>query len=358
MKQKGKTGRKIVIGALAVLLAAIVILGVMFQGAVRSVFSVEKVDEYPLYTMDYKADYGLDEFMETGAANDQELVQFIIKKLMKGLPVKITIPDLGCSTFRAQTPEGDSIFGRNFDNAYAPAMLVHTAPKNGYESISMVNLSFMGYGEDYLPDTVKDRILALAVPYIPLDGINEKGLTVGVLQLNVEPTNQDTGKTDINTTSAIRMLLDKAADVGEALDLLQQYDMHSSANSCYHFQISDAAGRSVIVEYVDNVFTVLEEETPYQACTNFFLAEGDFFNIGGGQDRYQILMDGLKETDGVLTEEQGMDLLSAASQPLKPNEEGKITGTQWSAVYNNNDLTVDITMGLDYENVYSYSIEK
>ena len=43
------------------------------------------------------------------------------------------------------------------------------------------------------------------------------GLTIGVLQLNVEPTQQDTEKTDITTTSAIRMVLDKAATVDEAV---------------------------------------------------------------------------------------------------------------------------------------------
>jgi hypothetical protein len=69
--------------------------------------------------------------------------------------------------------------------------------------------------------------------------VNEKGLSIGVLQLDVEPTHQDNGHTDITTSSAIRLILDRAATVDEAVELLRRYDMHSSANACFHFQIAD-----------------------------------------------------------------------------------------------------------------------
>lgn len=57
--------------------------------------------------MDYAADYGLDEFLEQGgASNDAELIDFVVSRLLKGLPIKIELPDLACSTFNAETPEG------------------------------------------------------------------------------------------------------------------------------------------------------------------------------------------------------------------------------------------------------------
>ena len=52
-------------------------------------------------------------------------------------------------------------------------------------------------------------------------------------------------------------MLDKAANVDEALELLAQYDMHSSAGSCYHFQLADAQGNSAVAEYIDNEFEVI-----------------------------------------------------------------------------------------------------
>lgn len=111
---------------------------------------------------------------------------------MKGLPLSINIPDLGCSTFIAQNKDSGYLFGRNFDMDYSPSVLVKTKPKNGYASVSMVNLGFVGYNEKHLPDTLKDSLVTLAAPYAPLDGMNEKGLAVGVLLIDTKPTNQNT----------------------------------------------------------------------------------------------------------------------------------------------------------------------
>ena len=67
----------------------------------------------------------------------------------------------------------------------------------------MVNLSYIGFGEDKLPTSLLDSLLTLAAPYVPLDGLNEKGLAVGVLLIDTEPTDQQTDKPDITTTTAI-----------------------------------------------------------------------------------------------------------------------------------------------------------
>ena len=68
--------------------------------------------------------------------------------------------------------------------------------------------------------------------------------------------------------------------------------MHSSANSCYHFQIADATGKSVVVEYIDNEMKLVEPTEGYQAATNFLLTPGDY-TFGKGQDRYATIMNGL-----------------------------------------------------------------
>ena len=56
--------------------------------------------------------------------------------------------------------------------------------------------------------------------------MNERGLAVSVNMIqDSEDINQDTAKPDITTTTAIRLLLDKAADVEEALKLLRMHPM-------------------------------------------------------------------------------------------------------------------------------------
>lgn len=346
------------VGITGLVLVVLVVGGFygMFHNELKTLHSIEKKNEYPLYTMEYAGDYGLDEFLKVGANNDQELVEFVINRILKGLPLEINIPSLGCSTFLAKNAESEGyLFGRNFDLTYSPGMFVRTKPENGYASISMVNLGFIGYGEEKLPDTLKDSLLTLAAPYAPLDGMNEKGLCVGVLLIDTEPTNQQTEKIDITTTTAIRMLLDKAATVEEAVEMLSKYDMHSSANSCYHFQIADATGKSVVVEYIDNEMKLVEPTEGYQAATNFLLTPGDY-TFGKGQDRYATIMNGLKEKNGVVGEKEEMGLLEAAAQTPHRTEKGTISSTQWSVVYDMEKLSAIISMGRDYTEQYTYPV--
>ena len=365
-------GAKRIVARVLIALVALVIVAVgavafMFRHEIATVASIRKVNDYPMYTMDYEGDYGIDEFLEQGgASNDAELIEFVVQHLMKGLPITIELPDLACSTFNATTPEGEAIFGRNFDLSYSPSMLVRTDPDDGYASISMVNLGFLGYGDDKLPDSPTSSITALAAPYAPLDGVNEAGLAVGVLLIDTDPTNQQTDRVDITTTTAIRLMLDKCATVDEAIELLDRYDMHSSANSCYHFQIADASGTSVVVEYIDDEISVLEaddvttagapaEGQTYMAATNFLLTPGEY-DFGGGQDRYEIVMEGLTAADGVLTEEAAMDLLAACAQEPHLNSRGEESATQWSVVYNLDEPGATIAVGMDYEDVFEVGL--
>lgn len=365
-------GAKRIVARVLIALVALVIVAVgavafKFRHEIATVASIRKVNDYPMYTMDYDGDYGIDEFLEQGgASNDAELIEFVVQHLMKGLPITIELPDLACSTFNATTPEGEAIFGRNFDLSYSPSMLVRTDPDDGYASISMVNLGFLGYGDDKLPDSPTSSITALAAPYAPLDGVNEAGLAVGVLLIDTDPTNQQTDRVDITTTTAIRLMLDKCATVDEAIELLGRYDMHSSANSCYHFQIADASGTSVVVEYIDDEISVLEaddvttagapaEGQTYMAATNFLLTPGEY-DFGGGQDRYAIVMEGLTAAGGVLTEEAAMDLLAACAQEPHLNSRGEESATQWSVVYNLDEPGATIAVGMDYEDVFEVSL--
>ncbi len=146
-QRKNMLRKKIPLYILAIVILLTAGVGFLFRSEIKTVNSIEKVDDYGVYTMEYAGDYGFDEFLEVGASNDEELIAFVARKLLKGLPITITGPKLSCTTFNAVTPRGEFIFGRNFDMDYSPAVLIHTKPDNGYESISMVNLAFLGYND-------------------------------------------------------------------------------------------------------------------------------------------------------------------------------------------------------------------
>ena len=342
--------RRILFVLLSVVLLAVVAALAVFQGEIRTLLHIRQLTDR-FFIIDIKSDYALSDFMERGAKNDAELAEFIIKKTLKGLPVTLKIPKLGCSTFNARTPGGEYLFGRNFDNYDAQFALVHTRPRHGYESISMVDLSFVGFDRSPF-----GRALALSAPYLPLDGMNEKGLAVAVLQLHTAATDQNTEKPDITTTSAIRILLDTCATVTEAIECLSRYDMHSSAHAPYHFQLADASGDSATVEYLDDKLTVVRNPHGSLCTTNFVLAPGAYFNHGKGQSRHAALTQALEKTGGIATEDGCMALLSSVQMTNARYVNNKTAQTLWSAVYNNSARTVALCCNRDYATVYRFSV--
>lgn len=322
--------------------------------SLNSIKNVSSDSNAPFFTMDYTADYKLDKFMQQGAANTTQLISFV-GSYITGFPnigrtLKLNIPAFGCSTFSAATPDGQQLFGRNFDeNSDSPAMLVRTHPTNGYASISMVDLGFLKYTNQDLPTNKLNSLKTLAVPYTPLDGMNEKGLTMAVLQLDGSPTNQtDSSKNDITTTSAIRMVLDKADSVDSALALLNQYNMHDPSMGEFHYQISDASGKSVVVEYINNKMSVVDTNH----ATNFMVSPS-VFGTGHGQDRYETLSNELTKSNDTLTDVQAMNLLHEVAQYGKASTK---SWTRWSMIYNKSNGTVNAVIGRDYDTQRTYSI--
>ena len=209
----------------------------------------------------YEGEDGFAAFLAGGGAKtDQEVVQFLVSKLFAGNRSGLTMDTqvFGCSTLSVQNTEGGYFFGRNFDWNTCDALVVTSYPQDGYASISTVNLGFIRQGAGMAGGLLNDDMMTIAALYSPLDGMNEKGLCISVNMIQDGASiSQDTDKPDITTTTAIRLLLNQAATVEEALDLLGQYDLHASMNYMVHFAIADAAGNSVAVEYIDNEMVVV-----------------------------------------------------------------------------------------------------
>ena len=135
-----------------VLILAVVALGAwrMFGTFVVAARSIYKLQD-GLYVMEYRGDYGFDKFLaQGGAADDPAVADYLIGFLSGGFYKKpdneITPGDYGCTTVCVKDKNGAVYFGRNFDWEKARAMIVHTVPKNGYESLSTCCLDFLGFG--------------------------------------------------------------------------------------------------------------------------------------------------------------------------------------------------------------------
>ena len=351
-------------------------------GKLEMIHSMKDLDgNGRLYEIDYNQDYMLDSVMQPGITEQTELFRHIDSLLFDNLPAENAEVKYGagCSAFAAQEAEGKGfLMGRNYDfrhftpdnKSYLPtsAILVRTAPEGGKKSISMVDGLNLGFGQGFYNDGKTDLSMLMALPYAALDGINEDGFAIGVLALNEKQTNQQTGKQRIGTTVAIRMMLDKASTVREAIEMLKNYDMDMRGNghSNYHFFMADATGDYAIVEYTfdkdrtePKVMEVFTADDSLRCVTNFYVAPSmtgttDGWGSSHGKDRYENLRKTLDEKKHVMKEDEAMQLLEKVSQP--PTEE-LTSQTQWSALYNLTEKTLRLTILREYAKEYNFRIE-
>ena len=90
---------------------------------------------YGLYSMDVPYRYDLDRIIERGLGADQGNMDAILAEALPLVPVHMQAPQFGCSAFTLASGEG-VLMGRNYDFRFdTSAMLVHSAPADGYESI-------------------------------------------------------------------------------------------------------------------------------------------------------------------------------------------------------------------------------
>lgn len=294
----------------------------------------------------YEGGYGFDDFLsQGGAASDAQVVEFLSSYLGGAVP-PLQTEGFGCSALSVSSPEGHALFGRNFDWNACEALIVQAAPPEGYASISTVNMGFLGNYLDKFPAQAR----TLAALYAPLDGMNDQGLCVAVLMIQDHASiSQDAGKSDLTTTTAVRLLLDKAADVEEALALLEQYDLHSSMGMMVHFALADADGNSVAVEYIGDKMVVMG--TPI--LTNFYLAEGEKQGVGTAQShtRFDILTDALAQSPS-MTLEQLRDAMDSVSK----DNFGEFESTEWTVAYDQSTGEVRYYHRENYETAYLFQV--
>ena len=330
-QRKKKKIRFIIISVSATLLFLLILLWVFFRNELRSLMSLKKLDDYGMYQMIYYGDYGFDEFLEIGAAHDSDIEAFVTKRLLKGLPINLGVTGDGCTAFVTKNERGEILFGRNFDFQYAPSLQIYTAPSHGYASVSTVNLAFAGYSENHLPDGgVFERFFTVAAPFLPFDGMNEKGLAIALLAVPEAAPPYDPDKVTLNTTTAIRLVLDKAATVEEAVELLKQYNIYFSGDVECHFLIADANGNSSIIEYYDNEVQVIQMDGEYQIASNFIAYNG--LNIGEGYtefERYDKVQSTIELNNGILDTDKAILLLADVGVL-----DGTVDKLQWSVLYN------------------------
>ncbi|MGB2567307.1 carcinine hydrolase/isopenicillin-N N-acyltransferase family protein [Micromonospora citrea] len=207
----------------------------------RTLASLRRVGDLPLYEMTYVGGYDA----------------------TVGTDARPASGPFGCSLFAAGGDPSRPLFARNFDWGPHPAMVLRTDPPDGYASVSMVDLSYLGVG----PDPTGDRRL-LNAPLLPFDGMNERGLAVGLAADDHATAKPVPGRPTVGSVRILRLVLDRAATVDEAVAVFERHNLDFEGGPPLHYLLADAAGRSAVVEFVDGAMRVQRGEGRWQALTN------------------------------------------------------------------------------------------
>ena len=384
--------RRIACALAALVIALAVAVFALWHNELATLASFQKLSDRDeahrdgaVYQIKVSGDYSFDEFLSRGgASNDAELISFVTRSITKGIiPMHIKTSSIACSAFTADTQSGDRVFGRNYDFSATNTAIVYTDPGEGrHASYSTIDLSFLGLDADKDVETVGQKILTLAAPYVPLDGINDAGVACGIFMSyqgegKGTPTDTQTDKPDLTSTTLLRLILDYADSVEDAVALAQQYDLHDSASSCFHYMVADSTGRSAILEWVGtdadhdadgaerqlnvlwNDTDALSDSADWQVVTNFIKTLGYYDGTTAemkGLDRYEHLAAALRETDGIVADKNAaMDLLASVGRRTWNNDDSN-SNTVHSVVYDLTDKSV-LWVGNEHYGEEAYTFE-
>ena len=384
--------RRIACALAALVIALAVAVFALWHNELATLASFQKLSDRDeahrdgaVYQINVSGDYSFDEFLsQGGASNDAELISFVTRSITKGIiPMHIKTSSIACSAFTADTQSGDRVFGRNYDFSATNTAIVYTDPGEGrHASYSTIDLSFLGLDADKDVETIGQKFLTLAAPYVPLDGINDAGVACGIFMSyqgegKGTPTDTQTDKPDLTSTTLLRLILDYADSVEDAVALAQQYDLHDSASSCFHYMVADSTGRSAILEWVGtdadhdadgaqrqlnvlwNDTDALSDSADWQVVTNFIKTPGYYDGTSAemkGLDRYEHLTAALRETDGIVADKDAaMDLLASVGRRTWNNDDSN-SNTVHSVVYDLTDKSV-LWVGNEHYGEEAYTFE-
>ncbi|TMR16473.1 linear amide C-N hydrolase [Nonomuraea turkmeniaca] len=280
----------------------------------RTVSSLRLVDgALPLYEMTYHGGYDAE-----APLTDAELAR------------KAT--GWACSLFHRP---GE--FGRNFDWDPNPAMIVHARPPGGHASVSLVDVSYLlaAPGPPDLADPQDRRRLAHAV-LAPFDGMNDKGLAVGLAAApDAQLPERNPGRVTVSGVRIIRLLLDRAATVPEAIALMRRYDLDFTGGPQLHYLIADRSGRSAVVEYGAGRMNVIDD----RYLTNITMT-GTRRTARLADPRYRKLAEG--------GEVDAFALLKSVAQPH----------TRWSVVYDLDAGTARLVAAQRWDSVHTLRLSR
>ena len=337
----------------------------------------------------------------------------------------------GCSTFLTKNLEGTHLFCRNYDYTHrkgndknAPRTGLNVVvrcnnPSAKYRSIGVSDATWLDWKnlslvEGSADDGTTDVSAFIMLPYLCMDGVNEKGLAVSIMALSLpadweeidydtfeeklmpdqdpivlsgagkEPeawmrtskhgsiavnhedrkawkasmplvrTEMEGKRTSLLHPILMRMMLDSCANVDEAVALADMFNVHTIApGQDYHILVADSSGKARLLEWVDNKMNVVD------TChaTNYRRTADDLFHGVCGRDELIKAFFLRCRKDGEFTGMREDLIMSLLNLIRQDPDNGHDTGiTQYTCIYDLDHLGLKVYSFGDLSRSWDFSL--
>lgn len=290
-----------------------------------------------LYTITYSADYS-------------ELVNRISGWDFRVRSKTLNGNKVDCSLFFMTTRSGQLIYGRNFDNEICDVLAGKYRPRDGYTSMVFTRISDLGFERnvDLLSLPIEKRVGLLAAPCFIADGMNEKGVVLGIASVEKQPVVINPARKTVFFMRLCREILDHAANVDEVIPIIEKYNIYdeneaSGYSMAHHLLVSDAGGNSVVLENSGGRMRVIRKILAWQLALN-----SPLYNVNEEDrqiecQRYRILTTLMEENRERMDWQKGMQFLRRVAV------KGNHLMSCWSSVYDVQARTIYLVLRKKYQ---------
>ncbi len=299
----------------------------------------------------------LGDFHTINYSGDYEDIMDYLDNLYVGGKCQI-VEKFGCSIYSGIGDPENIFFGRNFDNPQQDVLVGKYSAPGCYESIALNRLADLGIpvGTDFNNLTPSQSLLLLRAPYFTADGFNSMGVATGLAYVEEVDVQIDTTKQTIFLTRWAREILDHAANVAEAIEITNSYNiidnMFGINTLCHHLLVTDSSGNSAILEYHDGQFMAIDPDVNWQVLTNTPIYNVPLQELFSQCYRYELLYSALEDQNGEIVDWQnGLDILEL------PTWGNLWNGTQWSNLFDLNENVMYLSLYRDFDNIVQVDVE-
>jgi penicillin V acylase-like amidase (Ntn superfamily) len=251
-----------------------------------------------------------------------------------------------CSIFDAVGDSGRVFLGRNLDNKPTGILLAQYNPPGKYRSFAFSRMEDLKVSNHAVPEKLSDddKMRFLYFPYYPTDGINEKGLAIGLAGVHPQMIKPSHEKELIFVTLFIRSILDDCASVAEAAEFSKRFNLFDGSLSTisHHFLVADAEGNSLIIEYDQGEMKHIQMHNQSTVITNRFVYQRSLESKMQCW-RYSSLHNDLSHYGRAITDGECLQML-----------QNVYNGTEWSVVYNLRERSGQCAVNGNYGRRYTF----